>query len=100
MYICFASSFFEQCINVSATPRGSFLTSDFGRLQVLWHLVVEFEAERHMDRGDIFGSSPFPVPPKSLTDPLLFRQPFLHMLGAGSGLGGTSARILLIYVLA
>lgn len=40
-----------------------------------------------MGRRDIFGSSPFPVPPKSLTDPLSPQGALLHMVGAGPGLG-------------
>ena len=53
-----------------------------------------------MGRGDIFGSSPFPVPPKSLTDPLPPQAAPPAHVGGRARAGGISARILLIYVLA
>lgn len=53
-----------------------------------------------MGRGGIFGSSPSPVPPKSLTDPLSRQAAPPAHVGGRAWAGGTSARTLLIYVLA
>lgn len=52
-----------------------------------------------MGKGVIFGSSPFPVPPKSLKDPLSPQAAPPAHVGGRARAGGTSARILLIYVL-
>lgn len=63
-------------------------------------LMVESEAQWQMGGGDIFGISPFSVPPQSLTDPLSLPAAPLAHVGGRARAGGTSARILLIYVLA
>lgn len=82
-----------------ATPWSVALIGIFEDPKFLKCLMVAFEAQWHMGRGDIFGSSPFPVPPKSLADPLSPQAAPPAHVGGRAWARGTSARILLIYVL-